>query len=410
MIKNVHTAIWLDTRRQLKDGTFPVKLRITYQKRRKYYGLPYSFTPQDFKKITGSKARGQYKDLKLELSLIEQKAKDIIKGLPAFTFREFEVRFLMKQAGKLSSYFDSKINELTEAGRIETATSYRSTKQSLINFFHKDKLRFDDITPDTLRKYEAWMLSQGKSSTTIGIYMRNIRHLFNLALQNGENIVYPFGRGLYQIPEPVNIKKALSITDIARIFNYKPEEGSPEHFYRDLWLFSYLCAGINMKDIALLKYENIDGEFIHFRRAKTEGTRRNSRPIDIYLSDEARAIIERWGVKPEYPDAFIFPILKGKPTPRDIQNKVRQVVKLTNKYIRRIAAKTGIDEDITTYTARHSFATVLKRSGVSIEFISEMLGHASVKTTAAYLDSFEDKAKKEVIKKLIDFKNENTGL
>lgn len=399
----INTGLYLDTRRAKKDGTFPLKLRVTYQRKRKYYNLPYSFTPQDFQKITGEKPRGQWKDLKLELSLIEGKAKEIIKSLPVFSFSDFEVRFLNKGGRTLTAYFDRKIKELEQSGRVETALSYRSARGSLVNFLHKETIRFDDITPERLRKYEAWMLSRGNSPTTVGIYLRNVRHLFNEAIRQGEKIRYPFGRGLlYKIPAPRSIKKALSLSDIVKIFKYKPETSS-EYYCRDLWAFSYLCAGINVKDIALLKYENISGEFLHFRRAKTAATNVTGRPVSVYLSDEARAIIDRWGNKPEYQGSFIFPILQGNPSAREIQMQVRQAVKMINETMKQVAQKAGITEPVTTYTARHSFATVLKRSGASVEFISEMLGHTSIKTTAAYLDSFEDEAKKELLKKLTQF-------
>jgi site-specific recombinase XerD len=67
-----------------------------------------------------------------------------------------------------------------------------------------------------------------------------------------------------------------------------------------------------------------------------------------------------------------------------------QVVQVTNKWMKRIGEKLGIEKPITTYAARHSFSTVLKRSGASIEFISEALGHSDVRTTENYLDSFEN--------------------
>jgi integrase len=74
-----------------------------------------------------------------------------------------------------------------------------------------------------------------------------------------------------------------------------------------------------------------------------------------------------------------------------------------NKYIKRIAKNVGIKENISTYSARHSFATVLKRSGINLSFISEALGHSNMKTTESYLDSFEDDTRKANAMKLLDF-------
>jgi len=406
-MSKVTTAIWLDTRREKQDGTYPVKLRVTYRRKRKYYGTDHSFTKADFKSVTGPRPRGEYKDLQLELNIIEQKARDIIKTLPAFTFQSFEQRFLNKASQELFSAFDLHIEQLEKAGRMGTAATYLTAKKSLETFCHNRKITFQDVTPEFLQRYENRMLTQDRSTTSVGIYLRCVRQLYNEAIKSGNAAGedYPFGRDSYRIPQPRNIKKALPLSDIAKIFRYEPEKDSPEHFCRDLWIFSYLCSGINMKDICLLKYSHIHRDYIYLRRAKTELTNRNSKPVDIYLTDEARAIIDHWGSKPVYPGNYIFPILTSGLKPDQVQKKVKQLTKTVNKYMKRIAGKIGIDENISTYTARHSFATVLKRSGASVEFISEQLGHASVETTAAYLDSFEDEAKREMAKKLTNWDN-----
>lgn len=77
---------------------------------------------------------------------------------------------------------------------------------------------------------------------------------------------------------------------------------------------------------------------------------------------------------------------------------------MVNKYTRKVASKIGIEKDCTTYTARHSTATILKRSGADIQQISEALGHSSIATTRSYLGSFEDDSKKEMAKLLKAFK------
>jgi site-specific recombinase XerD len=408
MPDKVTTAIYLDTRREKKDYTYPVKLRVTHKRERKYYGLGnYSFTKDEFKRIYGDKPRGENKETRLRLNLEEQRATDIINSLPAFTFQQFEKLFSGNVASQdLTFAFDIRIEQLKRAGRVGTASTYKDAKKSINDSCLNRKLSFQDLTPGFLQKYERWMLSKGNSTTTVGFYLRCVRQLYNEAIKNGgaNSGDYPFRRDKYKIPQPRNIKKALQLSDIAKLFKYKPAENSPEHFYRDLWLFSYLANGMNVKDMVMLKYGHIHGEYIHFRRAKTELTNRFSKPIDVYMTDEVKEIIERWGSRPVYHNNFIFPVLSLRMSPEQIQKRVKQTTKLINKYIKRIAASVEIEGNISTYTARHSFATVLKRSGASIEFISEQLGHSSVETTAAYLDSFEDEKKKEMAKELTKFK------
>ena len=191
--------------------------------------------------------------------------------------------------------------------------------------------------------------------------------------------------------------------DIKKIFEYKPQENSPEHFHRDMWIFSYLCNGINVKDLCLLKYKDINREQIQFRRAKTINTNKSAKPIDAVITEEVKQIISIWGTKPIDPNRYVFPFLENGLTAIQIQGKVKQATKQINKYIKRVAKNIGIDANISTYTARHSFATVLKRSGAPVSFISESLGHTDIKTTQSYLASFENEAKREMTKKLTDW-------
>jgi integrase len=114
-------------------------------------------------------------------------------------------------------------------------------------------------------------------------------------------------------------------------------------------------------------------------------------------------ILDRWGNKPAYPDQYVFPILERGLTPEQEYFKIQWVTCQINKYIRVIAEKVGIKNKVTSYTARHSFATVLKRSGASIEFISESLGHSNLQTTENYLADFEIEEKRKWAKELTKF-------
>lgn len=290
-----------------------------------------------------------------------------------------------------------------------TASSYQCSINSLLSF--KDNLLLESITPDFLYAYEQWMTgTKNASKTTVGIYARALRAVINEAIERGiiskEN--YPFGKKKYQIPTGRNVKKALSMDDISKFYYYEPDEPNEgEAKAKDFWLFSYFGNGINMKDVALLKYKNLQGDFIVFERAKTERARRSSpKPITIYVTAEMHEIIEKRGNQRKSDDEHIFPILEpGIPAIRK-EELIHQFIKNTNKWTKRIAEKLAIPFKVTTYTARHSFSTVLKRSGATTEFISEALGHTDVKTTESYLDSFENDMKKQFASHLSIFKKD----
>ncbi|ALI98586.1 site-specific integrase [Rufibacter tibetensis] len=405
----VHTSIILDTRRALKDGTYPLKLRLTWLRQRKYFLTPYSLTEEDFAKTQGEKPRGKYKELQIAFQAIELRAVETINKLEIFSFEAFEKRFLdVANKQDVLACFANKIESLKKDGRVGTAESYASACASLLAYSNKKVILFSSLTPEFLKLYEKWMLSKGKSLTTVGIYLRTLRAIFNDAISSGEISLgqYPFGKRKYQIPVGRNIKKALVLSDIERIFNYKPKNDS-EAKARDLWIFSYLCNGINIKDIARLRYKQIEPDRITFVRSKTERTsRQNPKVITAMRTPEVDEIIDRWGVSPRNPESYVFPLLAEGLTPEGELASVRLATKSINKYMKRIAASEGIEKPVTTYAARHSFSTVLKRSGASIEFISESLGHSDLKTTESYLDSFEDNVKKKFSSVLTAFKKE----
>ncbi|MCB0739107.1 MAG: tyrosine-type recombinase/integrase, partial [Bacteroidetes bacterium] len=216
---------------------------------------------------------------------------------------------------------------------------------------------------------------------------------------------YPFAQKAsdkrkFKIPTHSNIKKALTIADIKKIAEYTPTNDA-EACNRDIWLFSYLCNGMNLKDIALLKYENINKKGIVFIRAKTRG--KTQKPIFVPLLPQSRAIIERWGNPNKHPENRVFDLIpESTPAERFVPVK-NQRIKVLNDHMSKIFEKLGLGDYQGLMSARHSFATVMKRSGASIESISEALGHSNIKTTENYLDSFEDDVKMEQQYNLVDF-------
>ena len=405
------TAIVQDTRIQKKDGTYAIKLRITYNREQKYFPLGKFLTKEDWEINKSGKHRNKkLKELEIYLSAIENNAVKIIDNMDRFSFTEFLNQFNDKPQNK-SSVLDAlkeRHKKLKDSKRISTALTYQYTIKSIedyLKFIKRKKLTFTDITPELLQSFEDWMTANDKSITTTGMFLRNLRTILNQAIEEGllprEN--YPFSKNKYQIPSAINTKKALTIENIKKFFEHPPKTDA-EARAKDLWLFSYLCNGVNIKDIAKLKYKNLDAKRISFVRAKTvRSTKAHQKSITAIRIPEINAIIEKRGNKYNDPEDYVFPILSQHDTPSQEYAKIQQATKTINKYTKRIGKELGFELSLTTYTARHSFATVLKRSGAPIEFISESLGHNNLRTTESYLDSFEDDTKESYQRKLLDF-------
>ena len=390
-MKPADAVIYLDRNRPKQNGKCSVKIRVTYNRIRKYFAIGVDLTPDSFEKIFfGKRLKPDQKEIKRKVDYFETKANNVIKELPVFSFDAFKEHFLDQRntANSVSFAFDKYIDGLNLENRIGTAVSYKCAKNSIEKF--KKDLTFAEVTPSFLKKYENWMVENGNSISTVGIYIRSLRAIYNL--QGINKSVYPFGNSnnKYTIPTSKNIKKALTVEEIAKIYHYQAEPRSSKEMAKDYWLFLYLCNGMNVKDFCLLKWTNIDGNMLTYKRAKTERSQKQSKRISVALKPETLEIIKKWGQPSLGKNAFIFPHLNEKMDAEQKRAAYQQLTKTINKYMKRIANEIGIDKNVTTYFARHSFATVLKRSGAKIEMISELLGHSSVDVTESYLDSFEN--------------------
>ncbi len=406
------TTIILDTRKVKNDNTYPIKLRVTFERKQQYYPTPHSLTSEDFERVMFSKKLNEAdKKLKLQISAFENKAVDIVKDLPFFSWHSFEKNYLSNRGAKdsVDSAFTERSTQLRSAGQIGTAVNYECAQKSLNTF--REGLKFADITPAFLRQYEQWMLLKGRSVTTISMYLRCLRTILNNAIDEGliTKEYYPFGKRRYEIPTSTNTKKALSMKDLSSIYNYKAEPGSMTERAKEYWLFMYYGNGINVKDMCLLRYENIKDGNIVFERAKTARTKRNVEAIRILFIDQLKTIVQKWGNERKSDKTFIFPVLEDGLTPERQRQLIQQLTGVINDHMKAIAKALKINSDCTTYAARHSFATVLQRSGAPTQFITQALGHSNVRTTQNYLAGFEDDSRKEVLRALTAFHSMETN-
>jgi integrase/recombinase XerD len=400
MRKKPIVTIWLDKRRLKKPDLYPVKIKITHQRQRYYYPANMDLSEQDFMKAISNSPRQKLKDAHVKLFELERQANAAVDKIndelkTEFTIALFEKLLQIQTTDYHDVFrcFERKIETLNAHDQVKTAECYTSALRAFKEFTQRNSLSFVEIDKHFLNNFESSLLKQKKSLSTIGIYARNLRTIFNEAID--EKLVsyelYPFGRNKYQVPQAVNNKRALKEADLIKLLNYQPEEDSWEDFARDYWLFSMFCQGINMKDIASLRYKHIQDDKIIFIRLKTQRTKKaNLTPTVIYLSEEAKAIIHKRGNRPRLPEQYIFPIYSDEVNAKKNLGLVSQQLKMLNKYIRIIAQKAGIEQDFTFYAARHSFATTLKRQGRTTEEIQEFVGHSSKRTTELYLASFGD--------------------
>ncbi len=382
-----------DVRNKKASGKYPVKLTVYFLNSKKRYKTGIDLTQEGWNKINSSNLKDQMlKSAKLRLDALVSKASDIIDKLEEFSFEEFENEFFDSrqhlESNSFIKLFRDYIAALKKEERLGTAATYNTTLNSLLNI--KANIRVNEITKSFLQRYEGLSRDKGHSETTIGINLRNIRTIVNVAIKEGymKKDKYPFAG--YSIPSGRNIKKSLTWENIQALLHFHPEDEKQEKAL-DLWKFSYLCNGMNIADIAQLQDCHISGDFLQFQRTKSKRTAKQRLPIRVALHPMAKEIIKKWK---QSDNPYIFNIFQPGLSAVTQKNRIDRAIKKVNNNIQPVFKKLeisiGSTNRITTYAARHSFATTLKRKGVPTDEISEYLGHSSLTTTRAYLDSFED--------------------
>lgn len=393
---NVSVLTVLDKRKAKKNGLYPIKVQVIHNRKQKYYSTGQELSLKEWELLPQSKIRKLStvrQCLENSFSTIKQQV-EVLAFRGDFCFDTLNARLGRYSGISVNSVFLKKMEELKSNGQANTYLSYKGTLHKIEQFAGK-KILFQEITINWLNRCEHFWLSTGSSYSSMSFYFRNLKCIINMARKDGiiKEVQYPFGKGKYEIPNGSGRKLALTLEQIKKLVTYTDGTQETEK-YRDLWFFSYLCNGINFRDMLYLKYSNIINGEICFIRAKTARNTKYSKIIHAVITPEMQMIINKWGNPGSHLENYIFPFTKGTEDPFERVKLIREVVTECNQVLRKITHKIGIPR-VTTYSARHSFATVLKRSGVNIAYISESLGHSNLAITENYLASFETEERKK---------------
>ena len=353
----------IDTSHPKKDGLYPVRIRVTYRRKLCYYTTGKDLTPEEWEMLPTTKARtlvAVRKDIESSYQIVRAAVEELAAS-GGFSLDTLNNRLKGAAVDTVNTMFRAKIEELKKVGRVGSMLVYDNVLKGLERFAGAH-IRFEAVTVSWLGRYADFLRKEGKTQTTIAIHLRHLRAILNDAKRLGaiKEMQYPFGRGRYEIQAGEGRKLALTLEQIGQIANY--EDGTEATAkYRDYWLFLYLCNGINVADFVKLRYRDIVNGEICFVRQKTERTTKTRKEIRVVVTERMQAIINRWG-NPFRPDNFIFPILDGQEDAMRRKHKTMYFTRAINRRMKEIGERLGIGS-ISTYTARHSFATVLKRAG-----------------------------------------------
>ncbi|MCF2496112.1 site-specific integrase [Dyadobacter chenhuakuii] len=359
-----------------------------------------------------SKIHPKHKEINLLLRTIESEVDFMIISFgkqgkrPSFE----DVKALVKkltggqtegEKKKLFVLFEEHIAKLRSLNRLGSAESYVSTLKSLKNFTNQKDPDILSIGLSFLNKYENWLIDRGCSIVTRSFYLRTFRTLWKAGIKEKyyPETHYPFKDFSFsKYNNPRTKKRAITRDQIELIASavIDPENDSLINS-RNYFLFSFYCRGLNFTDLAELKWTNIVDEELHYVRSKTkEEFRFRLHPAAIQILEYYRDL------KGNSDAGYLFPILyKRHATIQSIRDRKKKILTRVNKQIKELGISLGILKPITTYVARHSYATALRRNGISKETIGRSLGHDSLKTTDIYLEDIGDPLLDELINSTI---------
>lgn len=399
----------LDTRPK-SNGLHNVKVAIYHKSDKKFFGTTVDISKADFNQVNEA-IKGNInlrKDDKIKVKDILQgrikEAQAICEKLGnRFSFNSFTELYTDTKVknDSIEYLFDQLIQSKYNTGNIGTAKSYNNAKQSLLKFSKKATIQ--DVTVSFLDKYETYMKANNRSRTTIGIYLRPLRAIYNQAIDSSliDRSQNPFSRRRYQIPTGKGRKLALEPYELKKLEEFKPRNEAEQRAL-DFFFISYYANGINFKDIALMRKSQFHQNEITFQRSKTKN--KDPRFIHVAITKPLKHLIDRNKIHKLEKDHYVFNILNENEDLRAQDAKIRQFIKTTNKYLKRISEVLELSTSVTTYTARHTFISIAVAVGHDSRVVQDLVGHSDLRSTEVYIADVAKEKREESTQKIANYR------
>ena len=387
------SKIFLDDRRTKKDGTQPLKLRITIDRKSIEIPLGYTIQPaywDDAKKEVKKNYPAVQNVTRLN-NLIKKRHSDAVEKviqledsgeINVLSMKDIKNRITGKRDETfILEFTNSIIEELEEGGKVGNARVYKTMRNSVHTFLKRKDIPIKQITFKWLKKYEAWYLGRGKSANGLGVNMRTLRAVINRAIKQKLVSREDYAFEHYQVKKEKTRKRAVAATDIEKIKSFVPQTKQQKRA-KDYFMMSFYLMGASFIDLAFLKVENINAGRIEYKRRKT------GKLHSIKITEPLQEIVDKY-LKGKRKGDFILNVIKSEDVKKQYVN-VRDELRRYNRRLKEIGELCGLESELTSYVARHSFATIAKFKDVPVSVISQALGHTNLETTETYLAEFDN--------------------
>ena len=371
-------------------GVYSLAIRVLYCRKKKEYSLGWRVHESNYRRdadrvVYSSEGILTRREVSLVNRLIRNEKEDLVRNYrllertdPGFTLERLMLKHRKEQYDQsVDKFILQYIDTLLEEGKQSTAASYTSGLYSLLRFCSLRKINFKDIDYVFVTDYIHYLRMRGISENSIHMYLSNFRAICNKARKQGVKVGKDNPFADLDIRRRETVKRALSKEEIALIASVNLRRHPRLEQARDLFMFSFYCRGMSFVDVIHLRNDWVVKDTIFYARSKT-GQR-----LQVGLLPDLQKIIEKYRTDSPY----IFPYIDSGSS-RSVYTQYRYALGMINRYLKQLGRLLHIDLPLTTYVARHSWATIAKNEGIPISLISEGLGHTSEKTTQIYLASF----------------------
>jgi integrase/recombinase XerD len=393
-------------KKQNKDGTFPLTLRITKDRKSSFIHLGYHILERDWDADKSRVKKSHPNSVRLNNLLAAKLAEASNTSIELETTKQHTTSSSVKEKIKPQngiSFFtqaEAYLSNLQLSGKYNQYSADKSRIKHFKEFLKNRDVSFQDIIVPLLEKFKIYLKTEFEiSERTVINHLVVIRSVFSHAIKADPIIkeYYPFGKDKIKIKFPDSIKIGLTPQEVKQLEKLELPIESGDHHARNLWLFSFYLAGMRVSDVLRLKWTDIQNDRLHYTMGK------NLKGGSLKLPDKAVKILEEY--KENLMGLYIFPDLK-KITEKDnrftIQREIGTATNRIDKLLqRKVALKMKLKKPLTMHIARHTFGNI-SGDKIPLQMLQKLYRHSSIITTIGYQSNFIHKDADEALEAVIN--------
>jgi site-specific recombinase XerD len=387
-----------------KDGTSPLAIRITKDRKTSFIHLDYSLLPKDWDAATQTVKKSYKNSAWLNSFLLAKKNEANAQSLELETTQKDvsarAVRKKLKPSAKGSVFSQADLYlERLKAAKNYNVWQAETPRVKYLKEFLKEDIAFSEFDIPLIKRFKTWLkATRNVSERTAVNYLATVRAIFSQA--KAEKVCdpkyYPFGNGGISIRFPESLKVGGSADDVAAIENVDLSDSPEEHHARNIWLFSFYFAGIRVSDVFRLQWSDFQNGRLYYAMGK------NSKVDSLKVSPKAERILMQYRNQKDDTD-LVFPELKSMENLNDkfaVQVRIKTRLKPINKHLKEVARKAGVTKAISMHISRHTFGNI-SGDAIPVQMLQKLYRHSNLSTTIGYQAAFINKEADDALSAVI---------